>query len=233
MIISTDRPPGRQTFTAAHELGHHIFGHGTRSDEYFETPRSDRAFEPEECLADSFAAHLLMPPAAIREAFAIRRTTPKSASPEHIYSISTWLGVGYDTLIWHMEVALQMISPDDAYRLRMSTPKALRISIVGDNKAPHLVIADQHWMDRTIDLRIGDGVLLPEDCIEEGSRLRLINRVANRQYAVAVTRGIGRVESRSMKWSSFVRVMPAQYEGLGYFRFDEDPDEKENTGFSQ
>jgi len=32
ICISAFRPPGRQRFTCAHELGHSILGHGTRVD---------------------------------------------------------------------------------------------------------------------------------------------------------------------------------------------------------
>ena len=33
ILISADRPEGRKRFTCAHEIGHHVLGHGTVIDE--------------------------------------------------------------------------------------------------------------------------------------------------------------------------------------------------------
>src|SRR3954447_13733612 len=58
------RPRPRVLFSCAHEIGHHQLGHGTKADEYLADGQS-HAFSAEEFLANSFAAHLLMPRAAI------------------------------------------------------------------------------------------------------------------------------------------------------------------------
>src|SRR5689334_4666539 len=36
ICICAQRPWGRQRFTAAHELGHHLYGHGTQVDQAIE-----------------------------------------------------------------------------------------------------------------------------------------------------------------------------------------------------
>lgn len=57
--------PTRQRFTVAHELGHHVFGHGER-------PRDSVAqfnalnFDPIEAQANRFAAELLMPAGSVQ-----------------------------------------------------------------------------------------------------------------------------------------------------------------------
>ncbi len=225
IVVSTERPLGRQSFTAAHELGHHEFGHGTRADEYLGENTTRPSFDPDEFTADIFATHLLMPPTAVRTGFAARNTSIATASPVDVYAVSNWLGVGYETLIGHLEMNLALISNTKADALRRVTPKSIREQLLGQNLVPHLVVADTAWKDRTIDLRIGDGVLLANDIFQEGDRLHLEKAFPNGRLAIAVKRGVGRVESPSTGWCCFIRVMPCKYEGLSRFRFDEDPDE--------
>src|SRR5437870_7131834 len=68
ILIPTRRPPGRQAFTCAHEIGHWFFGHGTGIDEISDLERFDES-DPNERLVDIFASYLLMPPWAVREAY--------------------------------------------------------------------------------------------------------------------------------------------------------------------
>jgi hypothetical protein len=104
--VSTLRPSGHQRFTAAHELGHFIFGHGAHLDEKIEKMVSDSA---EENLADTFARHLLMPKRAVMTGFRSLGTTPETAGPDQYYAIASWLGVGYSTLIQHTRWTLNLI----------------------------------------------------------------------------------------------------------------------------
>jgi hypothetical protein len=225
IIVSTERPVPRQVFTAVHELGHHEFGHGTQADEYLETPPTDKGFNPEEFLADMFAAHFLMPPAAVRAGFAAQGVTIPEATHFDVYAVATWLGVGYETLIGHLELTLRLLPARRATDLRKSSPKAIRERLLGGNVVPHLVIGGPSYTGRAIDLRVGDGVLVPADSTDEGGRVALQPVAGGHRLAIALRRGVGRIESPSTAWSSFVRVMPRNYEGQSRFRFDEDPDE--------
>jgi len=58
VLVPSLRPPGRQAFTCAHELGHWYFEHGTRIEElkFFDLNYNSK---PEERLANLFAAYLL------------------------------------------------------------------------------------------------------------------------------------------------------------------------------
>ena len=71
-----ERPLVRRTFNCAHELGHHVFGHGSTMDELTAEGESGRSFDPKEFLVDTFAGSLLMP----RIAVARRVPTPGLAS---------------------------------------------------------------------------------------------------------------------------------------------------------
>src|SRR6185437_7868465 len=75
--ISAFRPAGMQRFTAAHELGHFIFGHGARLDTDLESMKSNST---EEAIADTFARHLLMPKRAVYRGFAEIGAEAKSAT---------------------------------------------------------------------------------------------------------------------------------------------------------
>ena len=52
VVISSLRPPGRQAYTGGHELGHHVYGHGSRIDEITDGMRPEDV--EEEFLAECF-----------------------------------------------------------------------------------------------------------------------------------------------------------------------------------
>lgn len=48
IIVSSLRPSGRQAFTCAHEIGHHVYGHGEQFDELVEERGTNRKYDPKE-----------------------------------------------------------------------------------------------------------------------------------------------------------------------------------------
>ncbi len=56
ILVSSLRPAGRQALTGAHELGHHVYGHGVAVDEASESAgrEPDASVHAEEYLADRF-----------------------------------------------------------------------------------------------------------------------------------------------------------------------------------
>jgi Zn-dependent peptidase ImmA (M78 family) len=81
ILVSALRPAGRQASTAAHELGHHVFGHGTRIDQYIRDLDESSPSCPdseEEFHANAFAA-FLMPKSAVDQGFRVRGYAPFSA----------------------------------------------------------------------------------------------------------------------------------------------------------
>src|SRR5436190_1566361 len=81
-VVSALRPSGRQRMNCAHELGHHVFGHGTRLDQIIDATVGHSTFEPEEFLANCFAEYLLMPKLAVLAALNKRSIVLKRATPE-------------------------------------------------------------------------------------------------------------------------------------------------------
>lgn len=58
-------PPRRRRFTVAHELGHHVLGHGANFRDPL-APARGESYNPVEVAANRFAAELLMPAYAVK-----------------------------------------------------------------------------------------------------------------------------------------------------------------------
>lgn len=227
IIISSLRPSGRQAFTGAHELGHHVFGHGAQYDELVEQRSEARRFDPNEFKADSFAGALLMPKVAVDRGFALHGWNPATCSPEAFYTVATWLGVGYTTLVHHMQYAMQVIKPQRADELLRQNLMVTRSNLLGKECREHLVVADHHWTGRAVDIQVSDLVLLPPRTRIEGKCAAVYAENKMNVVAQGATPGIGRVVVDDLGWSTFIRVMRKQYSGRGKYRFEEEVNDVE------
>ena len=93
--LSARRPLPRRAYNCAHELGHHVFGHGSSIDELREDAKEHPWEDPKEFLADTFAGFTLMPIMGLRRAFAVRGWTPETATAAQMFTIACDFGVGY------------------------------------------------------------------------------------------------------------------------------------------
>lgn len=66
IYLNTEQPLLRRRFTAAHELGHHVMGHGTRQRNK-DAQYNKENFDPLEVEANRFAAALLMPAPTVKD----------------------------------------------------------------------------------------------------------------------------------------------------------------------
>lgn len=223
ILIASERPAGRQRFTCAHELGHHVFGDGSRVDELFDESGDRRDRSDEELRADMFAGLLLMPKTAVLHAFSARGLSVATASAVDVFRVSCWLGVGYSTLLKHLKYALHLI-PDDRFdQLIRHSPKTIKESLLADDISGELVIADAHWDSRPIDLKAGDALLAPSATKLEGRACTRSGDVGCGTLFNAITPGIARIEKAD--WAAFVRVSRSGYEGRGVFRHLEEADD--------
>lgn len=156
IVISSERPAGRRRYTCAHELGHREFGHGTRCDELGE----DNPNDPDELLAQCFAAALLMPKLCIESAFARRGWKLADATPAQVFTIAQSLGVGYTTLLGHMERTLRLVGFGRAAALARVKLPNLRAELAGTPVPNDLFVVDRHWGARPIDVEVGDMILV-------------------------------------------------------------------------
>ena len=217
ILVASERPPGRQRFTCAHELGHHIFEDGSRVDELLEMAGSSERRSDDEVRADMFAGLILMPKTAVLRGFARRNLCIATANAIDVFRVSCWLGVGYSTLLKHLKFALHIIPEDRFTELIRHSPKSIRHQILERELPEDLVLVDEFWDGRPIDARVGDLLLLPKGSVLEGQSLVKEANLPNGILFKAICPGISRFESTS-GWSSFARVSRKNYEGRAIFR---------------
>jgi hypothetical protein len=214
IAVSAKRPRGRRRYTCGHELGHHIFGHGTRLDELIDETAEE--WSPEEFMAQRFAAALLMPKLAVESAFAKRGWPIMQPKPVMIFTIAQELGVGYTTLVGHLERTLRCLPRTAADALRGVRLSQLRKQLAGFAVERDLLIVDQNWACRTIDVEVGDIVILPKDANAEGECASLAETPV--RHALAVAPGIGRVTTHADRPSASLRVSRREFTGLARYR---------------
>jgi Zn-dependent peptidase ImmA (M78 family) len=217
IILGSERPAGRRAYSCGHELGHHHFGHGARVDELRPSDADAPPFEPEEFLAQSFAGFLLMPKLAICNAFTIRGWKPNAPTPEQIYRISNVFGVTYSGLIYHMARALRLLAHARAEQLLSAKLPTIRAQFITDPKR-QLVMLDDFWKGRPIDLEVGDLVHAPSGIVCEGGCLLHIEHTASRELFEASQPGHGRFTNPRTGWASFARVSRRFYVGRSIYR---------------
>jgi len=222
IILSSLRPVGRMAFTCAHELGHHCFDHGTQVDE-LKDEQSEKIFIPEEYVADCFASFLLMPKIAVSNAFYKRGWDAAICTPEQLYIVSIWLGVGYTTLAKHMYYSLDFLPQSNMRELCKISPKTLKADILGQKLKENLIIVDENWTGRPIDIQVGDLILATEQVRLEGRSIESCS-VAGKNIFKASRPGLSRLYSNDGRWASFVRVSRKEYEGQCRYRHLEDPE---------
>jgi Zn-dependent peptidase ImmA (M78 family) len=224
ILVPSLRPPGRQAFTAAHEMGHWHFGHGSRIDEVPEFAPNGQKNEPEERLADMFAAYLLMPPWAVEAALLRRNLNTKTCSAANLYTVACELGVGFETLLQHLRWSLHLIDAATMQKLSRITPKYIREQIIGDVTTKHLVVADALWSPGNIDLQVGHVALLPENTVVEGDQVTVLGDVHSGRLIRAEKPGLARAFLEGSQWAKFIRVSRADFQGRSLYRHLEDPD---------
>lgn len=227
IILSSLRPPGRRAFTCAHELGHHSQNDGTYIDGIVDQWGRYRRFDPKEFAADCFAGALLMPKMAVEKAFARRQWPIRECTPGQIYVISSYFGVGYATLIYHLSIALFLLPRSHANRLRKVRLRQAQAWALGWETSDTVWVVDRHWKDRPIDIEVGDFVFVHGQATLEGSCVEYgENRNGGRLFR-ACQPGLGRLEIES-GWSAFVRVSRKGFVGRAIFRHLEEADNNDN-----
>lgn len=228
--LSARRPLPRRAYNCAHELGHHVFGHGSSIDELREDAKAQPWEGPKEFLADTFAGSILMPIIGLRRAFSIRGWTSETATPAQIFTIACEFGVGYATLLTHLSAGVNMLSRGHTTALQRITPKALRMDILGALTPETLIVADRHRIAPTLDAEVKTLLLLPLGTEVTGGGLAFERDFAAGRLFRAMKPGI--FQASAGDWAAFARVAPIQknepygYIGLAQYRHLEDvPDE--------
>ncbi len=159
ICVCAHRPVGRQRYTAAHELGHCILGHGTQIDATVNDLERLTSPTSAETGADAFARYLLMPPRAVQAAFRMRGFEINSLEPIAIYRASCWLGVGYSTLLNQMLYSLHILRTSEHNRLSKVSPKTIKAQLTGTSTGCDVWPLDKLWANRTLHAQIGDLII--------------------------------------------------------------------------
>jgi len=220
IVIGADRPYGRQAMTCAHEIGHHVFGHANCWDAIAGSQETG-GVRREEFIATTFGGFLMMPRPLVLRGFTTRGLDCTSCAPEDVLVVSGWIGVGYSTLVEHMRSSLSLISDARAACLLRMAPNQLRRSLAArfaqvDSCTvanSDLYVLDDAWLDRSLDLRVGDVVVLKTRQEFEGACC-----VSSGEILTATSPGIGRLVKPTDSFALFVRVRRRVFEGLAEFR---------------
>ncbi len=224
IILGSDRPAGRRAFTCSHELGHHEFKHGIRVEE-LDAEKYQETKELTEFLADMFAAFLLMSQASIRHALKNRGIDPKHIEPIQVFRLASFLGVGYGTLIDHMTWTLRLLTLRQRETLRNTRPVDLKKDFGGSPRS-EVVLVDELWRDRAVDLEIGDILVLPKGVVvEDVPRLSPHGVIDAQLVFKAISRGYLRAFNENSGWAVNIRIAPKKFVGLARYRFFADPEE--------
>jgi hypothetical protein len=226
IFVSSRRPPGRQASTGAHELGHHVYGHGLAVDLVSEAVgRPDGSQDPDEYLVDRFAGYFLMTKTAVMHAFSVRRWDVRRPNPGQVFVVVGWLGVGYSTLVHHMRGSHGLLSFPWTKRLLKIAPKDIRCHILGRDEPGNLLVVDERWAgERAAVLRVGDLLRLPAGTAYEASNLTVVEEVGGHVFLRATAPGLGRLYRPGSSWAAYAKVSRRAYAGLAAYRHLVDPD---------
>lgn len=225
ILLSADRPAGRQRFSCGHELGHHVFGHGSRVSCADFALADWRSLPAEEFLAQVFAGYLLLPKAAVSRAFAVRHWNPRDAVPEQFYTVAGELGASFDGLVTQAQLGLNLLGRQEAEALRAVKLPELRAQIAGQPIPGNLTIADLPGYNGTIDLRVGDYLLTRNDTCATNDALERMVSTDGRTLLRATRPGLSGLHCKDDSPITAVRIARVGYVGRAIFRHLEDPED--------
>ena len=214
--LSAKRPLARRAFNCAHELAHHIFGHGSSIDELNGRSSINSWENPEELLADTFAAHFLMPTIGIRGAFNRRSIDISRATPIQIYTVACEFGVGYGTLVTQLLLGINAISNAHAKKLKRHSPKSIRETLLDHRESKHLIVAVPSGNASAVDVEVGSHVLVPQNSIADTEKLVPLGAIRNGSLFIASRPG--KTSIKSSNWQTQIRISRARYVGLAQYR---------------
>jgi len=174
ILLNSQHPRSRQRYTAAHELGHHVFKHTAAIDGDLEDQlevglrrSSLEGWTDSEKEAESFGAWFLMPRRLLRAGLTrLGLTEPRH--PLDVYALSLWLGTSYAATARQLGTT-RLLSSFTANRWAALPPRELKAELSQGIQMPSyrndVWWLDEHADGQPLDLRPGDRLVLnlPED----------------------------------------------------------------------
>jgi Zn-dependent peptidase ImmA (M78 family) len=216
ILLSTLRPEGRVRFTCAHEIGHFIFKHGDSFDEVVEKACVAKN-KIEERMCDIFASFLLMPETTVNYFFQSHGWNINAPKPTEVFMTTSWLGVSYSSLVNHLYYGLKKIDKRTFDALLKVQPRTIKSELTGIPVTSNLVVVDNIWKGRPLDLQVDDYLLLsyPVD-IPDGILAKVEN--SEKDLYRAEKPGLSTIHIKNPKGGIALRVRRKEYVGRGIFR---------------
>jgi Zn-dependent peptidase ImmA (M78 family) len=137
VLITSERSPAIQRYTAAHEIGHWIL-HEDKLRVDGETEVLGRPSSEMEREAQLFAGYFLMPPPLLNRAIAAYDLRAGGIHPEHVYRLSRDLGVSYEASARRLYMAQLIDSTALAQILKLGRMSAMQRASAGHRPADGL-----------------------------------------------------------------------------------------------
>ena len=216
ILVSTLRPEGRIRFTCAHELGHFIFKHGDHFDELVEKASTGEN-KIEERMANIFAAFLLMPETTVKSFFVANDWDIANPSPTEIYIAASWLGVSYSSLVNHLHYSLKIIDNFQFKNLDKIQPKKIKSALCGFPVVSNLIVVNEHWKGRPIDMQVNDYLMMNRNIKIENDILSPID--SSTDFIFQATKpGLTIIKDDTGNNGMMVRIRRHEYFGRSIFR---------------
>jgi hypothetical protein len=87
-----------------------------------------------------------------------------------------------------------------------------------------LILVDEFWIGRPIDVQVGDLVLLSPGVLLEGAALHFVGECEQGSLYQGKSPGSGRFYDPVTGWASYTRVSRREYSGRSIYRYLEDVD---------
>ena len=218
ILLSSLRPLPRRVYTCAHELGHHLFNHGSKMDALTEYNPGAATYDADEFLVDAFAGALLMPVAGIQAEFAKRNWNINTATPIQFYTVASVFGTGYQTLITHCKVN-KLIKEATGNALSKVTPAKILESIIGPNTInSYFKIIDGKTELPGIDMEVSNLLVIPPTIHIDGDHLQKYKDMPTGSVYIAKKPGIVRAGTTDNNSNYFIRIQNSGYVGLAEYR---------------
>jgi hypothetical protein len=167
---------------------------------------------PEEHAADVFARYLLMPPRAVHAGFRSRGCDPASPTPLQVYIVSSWLGVGYSTLVNHMALTLNLYGAAIRDALLKTPVKQLKQLAASVATTCDVWIFDAMWAGCTVHTQLGD--VIRGLSVKPSPGNVLVDCGINTWVCTGVGEGLFGVNSGGL-----VRICASQRDYIGFYKY--------------
>jgi Zn-dependent peptidase ImmA (M78 family)/predicted secreted protein len=126
VVLNANHPVAKQTYTAAHELAHHLLHSEIALDVETEWIARDRRIgSSAERIAEAFAAWFLMPLGLVRNILDSIGATGPRFEPDDVYQTALRLGTSFAATAWHL-AALRLTPLVEARRLVAIAPASIK-----------------------------------------------------------------------------------------------------------